>query len=75
MMQDGSARRSTMDLPLEAAHARIGELRSAAISAGAGGPAVSAAVARMRAGLGRWVIAIGSALAPDEPVRRPALRS
>lgn len=67
-------RQSVLDLPLETAHARIAELHATArdtnTQAGAGrGTWVCA-----RAALGRRLIALGAALAPEEGLSRRASR-
>jgi hypothetical protein len=60
---------STFDLPLDLANDRMADLRSSARTAGVSveshGP-----VTRARAAVGRRLIALGSALVVDEPVRR-----
>jgi hypothetical protein len=56
---------STFDLPLEAAHTRIAELRAAARSARSHAQG-SGPWTRLRAAVGRGLIALGSALLVED---------
>lgn len=67
-------RRSVLDLPLETAHARIAELHAAARDANAQTGSGRGTWVRARAALGRRLIALGAALAPEEGLSRRASR-